>query len=74
MLVLLCQYEGYHIDSGGQGAFLDVVSAILCNSPVNILTQKFNEKLETKLKCFFDFKGHMTFEPYGARNYQITTN
>ena len=47
----------YCVDSGGQAAFLDIAPAILRYSPVNILTQKLNEKLEDKPKFFFSFKG-----------------
>ena len=47
----------YCVDSGGQAAFLDIAPAILRYSPVNILTQKLNEKLEDKPKFFFNFKG-----------------
>ena len=47
----------YCVDSGGQAAFLDIAPAILRYSPVNILTQKLNEKLEDKPNFFFSFKG-----------------
>ena len=47
----------YCVDSGGQAAFLDIAPTILRYSPVNILTQKLNEKLEDKPKFFFSFKG-----------------
>ena len=47
----------YCVDSGGQAAFLDIAPAILRYSPVNILTQKLNKKLEDKPKFFFSFKG-----------------
>ena len=40
----------YCVDSGGQAAFMDIASAILRYSPINILTQKLNKKLEDKLK------------------------
>ena len=42
----------YCVDSGGQVAFLDIALAILRYSPVNILTQKLNEKFEDKPRFF----------------------
>ena len=45
------------IDSGGQAAFLDIAPALLRYNPVNILTQKLNEKLDDKPKFYFSFKG-----------------
>ena len=53
----------YCVDSGGQAAFLDIAPAILRYSPVNILTQKLNEKLEDKAKFFFSFKGQLIGAP-----------
>ena len=53
----------YCVDSGGQAAFLDIAPAILRYSPVNILTQKLNEKLEDKPKFFFSFKGRQIGAP-----------
>ena len=53
----------YCVDSGGQAAFLDIAPAILRYSPVNILTQKLNEKLEDKPKFFFSFKGEQIGAP-----------
>ena len=53
----------YCVDSGGQAAFLDIAPAILRYSPVNILTQKLNEKLEDKPKFFFSFKGQEIGSP-----------
>ena len=45
------------IDSGGQAAFLDIAPALLRYNPVNILTQKLNEKLDDQPKFYFSFKG-----------------
>ena len=45
------------IDSGGQAAFLDIAPALLRYNPVNILTQKLNEKLDDQPKFHFSFKG-----------------
>ena len=45
------------IDSGGQAAFLDIAPALLRYNPVNMLTQKLNEKLDGKPKFYFSFKG-----------------
>ena len=53
----------YCVDSGGQAAFLDIAPAILCYSPVNILTQKLNEKLEDKPNFVFSFKGRQIGAP-----------
>ena len=53
----------YCVDSGGQAAFLDIAPAILRYSPVNILTQKLNEKLEDKPKFYFSFKGRQIGAP-----------
>ena len=53
----------YCVDSGGQAAFLDIAPAILRYSPVNILTQKLNEKFEDKPKFFFSFKGRQIGAP-----------
>ena len=53
----------YCVDSGGQAAFLDIAPAILRYSPVNILTQKLNEKLEGKPKFFFSFNGRQIGAP-----------
>ena len=53
----------YCVDSGGQAAFLDVAPGILRYSPVNILTQRLNEKLEDKPKFFFNFKGRQIGTP-----------
>ena len=53
----------YCVDSGGQAAFLDIAPAILRYSPVNILTQKLNEKLEDKPNFFFSFKGRQIGAP-----------
>ena len=53
----------YCVDSGGQAAFLDIAPAILRYCPVNILTQKLNEKLEDKPKFFFSFKGRQIGAP-----------
>ena len=44
------------IDSGGQAPFLDIAPALLHYNPVNILTQKLNEKLDDKPKFYFSFK------------------
>ena len=44
------------IDSGGQAAFLDVAPSLLRYNPVNILTQKLNEKLHDQPKFYFSFK------------------
>ena len=44
------------IDSGGQAAFLDIAPSLLRYNPVNILTQKLNEKLDDKPKFYFSFK------------------
>ena len=53
----------YCVDSGGQAAFLDIAPAILRYSPVNILTQKLNEKLDDKPQFFFSFKGQQIGAP-----------
>ena len=53
----------YCVDSGGQAAFLDIAPAILRYSPVNILTQKLNEKLEDKPKFYFSCKGQQIGAP-----------
>ena len=53
----------YCVDSGGQAAFLDIAPAILGYSPVNILTQKLNEKLDGKPQFFFSFKGQQIGAP-----------
>ena len=53
----------YCVDSGGQAAFMDIAPAILRYSPVNILTQKLNEKLEDKPIFFFSFKGRQIGAP-----------
>ena len=45
------------IDSGGQAAFLDIAPSLLRYNPVNILTQKLNEKLDDQPKFYFSFKG-----------------
>ena len=45
------------IDSGGQAAFLDIAPALLRYNPVNILTQKLNEKLDDQPKFYFSLKG-----------------
>ena len=45
------------IDSGGQAAFLDIAPALLRYNPVNMLTQKLNEKLDDQPKFYFSFKG-----------------
>ena len=44
------------IDSGGQAAFLDIAPSMLRFNPVNILTQKLNEKLDDQPKFCFSFK------------------
>ena len=44
------------IDSGGQAAFLDIGPALLRYNPVNILTQKLNEKLDDQPKFYFSLK------------------
>ena len=44
------------IDSGGQAAFLDIAPALLRYNPVNILTQKLNEKLDDQPKFYFSLK------------------
>ena len=44
------------IDSGGQAAFLDIAPSLLRYNPVNILTQKLNEKLDDKPKFYFSLK------------------
>ena len=53
----------YCVDSGGQAAFMDIAPAILRYSPVNILTQKLNEKLEDKPNFVFSFKGRQIGAP-----------
>ena len=53
----------YCVDSGGQAAFMDIAPAILRYSPVNILTQKLNEKLEDKPNFVFSFKGQQIGAP-----------
>ena len=45
------------IDSGGQAAFLDIAPALLRYNPVNMLTQKLNEKLDDQPKFYFSFRG-----------------
>ena len=60
---LLNSHWIYCVDSGGQAAFLDIAPAILRYSPVNILTQKLNEKLEDKPNFYFSFKGRQIGAP-----------
>ena len=45
------------IDSGGQAPFLDIAPSLLRYNPVNIVTQKLNEKLDDQPKFYFSFKG-----------------
>ena len=60
---LFNSYWIYCVDSGGQAAFLDIAPAILRYSPVNILTQKLNKKLEDKPQFFFSFKSKQIGAP-----------